>query len=220
MKKDIVVYVVDIGSLRRNNFAWVRMWGEAVSHRGTAIAELKDLLVQDLNGGASVACGFECPLSGTYAETETDIGGARTCDGNRPWSASAGAQSLVTGLSQICWILKELRGAREGDWDVHLEWDSFVGSDSGLFIWEAFVSNKEERAGATHMDDAELAARHFLANMTKLAEEGGFVAEPAISVVGAALMRTEWCNDPAVLGKHCLVVKPPCEAKAGPHSVP
>lgn len=71
--------------------------------------ELVDAVAGDLIAGEAVALGFECPLFVPVPATPLQLGAARLGEGNRPWSAGAGASSLATGLAQVSWILAELR---------------------------------------------------------------------------------------------------------------
>ena len=62
-----------------------------------------------LGEARKVALGFECPLWIPVAPDPKDLTKARKVDGNRAWSAAAGLGALATGLTQVPWILDEVR---------------------------------------------------------------------------------------------------------------
>jgi hypothetical protein len=90
--------------------------------------------------GRPVALGFECPLFVPVPLLAEKLGAARKGEGNRAWSAGAGTAALTTGLVQAAWVLSEIRD-HCGDAVLHMEWEPFTREESGLLIWEAFVSS-------------------------------------------------------------------------------
>ncbi len=74
----------------------------------TAVPEL----VPGLLAGAQAALLLEAPMSVPVPDGQPGawrrLGRARKGEGNRPWSAGAGAASLATGLAQGAWMLRQL----------------------------------------------------------------------------------------------------------------
>jgi hypothetical protein len=69
-------------------------------------------LAPGLLSGARAALLLEAPMSVPVPDGQPDawrtLGKARNGEGNRPWSAGAGAAALATGLAQGAWILRQL----------------------------------------------------------------------------------------------------------------
>jgi hypothetical protein len=64
---------------------------------------------------------------------ERHRGAAEIDEGNRSWSAGAGAAALATGAVQVAWILQELR-QRAPDAQPFLDWEAFTSAGRGLFL--------------------------------------------------------------------------------------
>jgi hypothetical protein len=181
-----------------------------VRRGGEKIGELADAVAVDVKAGMAVALGFECPLWVPIPRDPLELGRARRGEGDRPWSAGAGAGALATGLPQVVWILREIL-ARIGHAPAFfLKWSPFVTASSGVFLWEAFVT-KDAKHG-THSDDAAAAVKHFLTSLPDptCADLGS--SGEVYSLLGAALLRAGWSTDPALLERACLVLRAP---KAG-----
>ncbi|MGH7619689.1 MAG: hypothetical protein ACREPM_20945 [Gemmatimonadaceae bacterium] len=84
--------------------------------------------------GIPIALGFECPLFLPVPSTAVSLGAARQGEGNRAWSAGAGAGSLATGLVQVAWIARELK-ARVQDVTFSVDIQRFLGEPNGVLIW-------------------------------------------------------------------------------------
>ena len=81
---------------------------------------------------------------------------ARLGEGDRAWSAGAGAGSLGReGLTETVWILDRVRRRMCVAAEVFAGWRPFRESAGGLFVWEAFVAKAAK--SDTHHGDAELA---------------------------------------------------------------
>lgn len=213
----LTVYCADVGSIKQGNFGWAREAapvGEIEQYRGgTEIAELVDALAEDLAAGVPVALGFECPLFVPVPEDPFRLGAARPGEGTRPWSAGAGTGALTTGLVQAAWVLTELRKRRPHD-SVYLDWGEFESARRGLYLWEAFVT---ERAKAvTHVDDATVAVACFAAALPDPRSASAVSAERPLSLVGAAALWAGWSDDVELLHAPCLVLK--AAASAAPRT--
>jgi len=153
-----------------------------------------------------VALGFECPLFVPIAVEETHLTRARPGEGSRPWSAGAGCGALATGLVQAVWVLQTIRAQLTSTNTAHLDWEAFSKAESGLFLWEAFVSGKGKTA--THVSDAQAAVNAFADSLPNpMAFNAVTCTVPVHSLIGAALLRTGWSSTPAVMSMSCLVIK-------------
>lgn len=206
--KDVAIYCADIGSVPNRRFGWAR--GEADEqaidrHRGgTEIAELVDAVTEDLSAGRPVALGFECPLYVPVPGEPLKLGAARVGEGNRSWSAGAGAGALATGLVQVAWILSELR-ERMPEAMPYLDWEQFMAAGEGLFLWEAFVTDRAK--ATTHVDDATVAVAAFRRALPDPAEANAVTADRPLSLLGAALLWSGWSEELDLLHAPCLVIK-------------
>lgn len=217
MSASPAIYCADIGSVANRRFGWART--EAAGHEierhrgGTEIDELVDAVSADLIAGRTVALGFECPLYLPVPEQALQLGRARAGEGNRSWSAGAGAGALATGAVQVAWTLRELR-RRVPRTPALLEWRAFVRAGRGLFLWEAFVTDRAK--AATHVDDATVAVTAFRDALADLDAANAVSGERPISLLGAALLWSGWSDDLALLRTPCLVIKatPPVATEA------
>ena len=206
--RGLVVYCADIGSVAKRRFGWARQRTDGAQpaiRRGTDISKLVQAVAADLNGGRSVALGFECPLFVPIRDNPEELTSAREGEGNRPWSAGAGAAVLATALTECVWILRALRRQVSTKVSVFLTWDEFCEASGGLFLWEAFVSSRAK--GKSHQDDAAIAVRSFAAQLPDLKQAIPIWEAVVHSLVGAALLGTEWSSDTSLLRKACLVIK-------------
>lgn len=214
-----VIYCADVGSIPNGRFGWARSAADERKierHRGgTEIVELLDGLAEDLTAGQGVALGFECPLFVPVPEQPLRLGKARPGEGNRPWSAGAGAGAMATGIVEVAWILSELRRRRPKA-KPYLDWAEFAAAGCGLFLWEAFVT--AEAKAATHVDDATIAVAAFRDSLPDPTAKDAVTAERPLSLLGAALLWSGWSIDADLLRTRCLVIRavPPRGAGAGP----
>ena len=158
------------------------------------------------------------PLYVPVAEQALRLGTARTGEGNRSWSAGAGAGALATGLVQVAWILGELR-TRVPSVTPYLNWSEFAGARRGVFFWEAFVTDRAK--ATTHVDDATVAVAAFRGALPDPGAANAVSADRPLSLLAAALLWSGWNDERELLHAPCLVIKaaPPAavaaEASAG-----
>jgi hypothetical protein len=216
---DVIVYVADAGSMSKGNFCWVS------SRRPTAsssdVALLADDIARDLIGGHRVALGFECPL---FMPCELDpqmLGRARSGEcqpatGNRPFTAGAGASSLVIGTQTLAWALRQiaagLAGSQVGPL-VTTSWDDFRKSPGpSLLLWEAFVSGSEKASPPSHAEDAVLAMEAFREAVSTPSVAGAdatrITCDAAFSLAGAAILWAGLSKDSSLLHSPCVVLRP------------
>ncbi|HYA41739.1 MAG TPA: hypothetical protein VEF34_10570 [Syntrophobacteraceae bacterium] len=205
---NLIIYCADIGSVKRNNFGWARL---SVSEEtggcstGSDMAQLAKEIAGDLNAGNRVALGFECPLFVPIADNPIELTAPRLGEGNRPWSAGAGAASLATGLTQTFWLLDRVQSLLKHEVPCFLNWSQFKSADKGLFLWEAFVSSDSKKN--SHCDDAEAAALKFREGLEDPEALNAITPKKVRSLLGAALIQSGWTADIGCLGKPCLVVR-------------
>ena len=152
----LVTVCADVGAVAKGNFGW---WS-SLQESGNRPSGLANHVARALNSGTPVALGFECPLFVPLSQDELFLTSARPGEGSRPWSAGAGCGSLTTGLVQVAWVLQEIRRQVASETLAYLSWNDFSASNSGLFLWEAFVSGKTK--GDSHIADAMLGAMAFI----------------------------------------------------------
>ncbi len=166
-----------------------------------------------------MSLGFECPLYVPVPEPCEKLGCGREVDGNRPFSAGAGAASLVTGLVQLCWVLRDVRRQVREIIRPTLCYEEFDSGEANFFLWEAFVSGTAKKE--SHLADARAALEAYqrrcgqpdsmpdsLEAPSGEAPSGGAPSSHrTCSLMGAALLWAGLTDDPAILHRPCCVVK-------------
>ena len=207
----LTIYCADIGSVAKGRFGWARLVGDQ-SHMDNCMVAFVDDIACAVAQGRKVALGFECPLWVPVLTKPQYLTKGRRVDGNRAWSATPGATVLATGLTQVAWILDELRSRLNEQGtslpSAHLAWSEFLCSESALFFWEAFVTG--EAKGSEHAEDALIACREFAARLPDPAEK--CKPEPRVrSLIGGALLWAGWSANLDLLRMPCVVVRPDAE---------
>lgn len=204
----LVVYCADIGSIPRGNFAWARASTRPNSRvsTGTDIRCLVTQVAQDLNSGKKVALGFECPLWVPVSRDPSELTSARCGEGNRAWSAGAGATSLAAGLTETARILNEIRSEAQNV-EAYLDWSRFRTADNGLFLWEAMVTG-ENRTGSDEGDAAAAVCAFIRVRHDVKAANAVTSPHKVRSLIGAALLWAGWSNDLQLLRTPCVVIRP------------
>jgi hypothetical protein len=204
----LVVYCADIGSVPNGRFGWARSAPDRVGVQqrrgGAEIVDLVDAVAEDLAANQPVALGVECPLFVPVPEQALRLGAARPGEKNRSWSAGAGAGAMATGIVEVAWILNELR-RRRPDEIAYLDWGEFTAAGRGLFLWEAFVT--ERAKAATHVDDAAVAVAAFRDALPDPASASAVTAERPLSLLGSALLWSGWSHGLELVRAPCLVIK-------------
>jgi 2-succinyl-5-enolpyruvyl-6-hydroxy-3-cyclohexene-1-carboxylate synthase len=205
----LVIYCADIGSVSKGNFGWARLAADelgAPCATGWRIAEFAEAIADDVESRAHAAVGFECPLFLPLPEEPEHLTSARPGEGNRPWSAAAGAVSLAAGLTETVWILDRVKRHVSIEPKVFVDWRAFRAADGGLFVWEAFVTKPTK--AHTHQGDAELAVRSFQESLPNPERNNAVVVNGRVrSLFGAALLQAGFVEDLEWLRRPCLVVR-------------
>jgi len=228
-KKPLCVVCADIGSVKSGKFGWAALLvgtdrkSDRLDDHGTLPSALGSYVAKQLAAGTAVALGFECPLWIPLAASEKELTSGRPDEGNRPWSASGGATVLASSLPIITWTLREIArglaatGRSARDIPLSLDFESFKNDPQGLLVWEAFVSGKDKRIKTqvpknvdNHIRDAIRGAKAFIARWRKPGprSKGPRKGDETISLIGMALIRSGWTDDPAMLTKPVEIVRP------------
>ncbi len=162
---------VDIGSVRTGSFAWAAVdvpqdgpLPEALAGFGSDPATAVEAVADGLVGGGCAVLALEAPMAVPVPGDWALLGKGRAGEGNRPWSASAGAGALGTGLVQGAWMLAELGRVVSG-LSVTTQvrrWGAGRPGAARLLLVEAFVSGAGKPVATVlgqHAADAEAAAR-------------------------------------------------------------
>lgn len=231
--RPLCVVCADVGSVKQGKFGWIGLQLDTSGAKadkdssGRRPSELARYVAGKLGDGHPVALGFECPLWIPLAMDEERLTSGRPDDGNRAWSASGGATVLTTSLPITTWTLRAIRAALTAQGHtcarvrVTLDFGQFLRKPEGLLLWEAFVSGADKDAGSknrtdrsAHIDDARIGARAFV---NRWRGKGGNSRPPTapdevLSLIGLALLRSGWSDDPSVLTRAVEIVRP---AQAG-----
>lgn len=206
----MVIYAVDIGSIKEENFGWCRIEGDSI-RCNTDINKLVDTLVCDLTTSKKVTLGFECPVTISIRKDEKLLTAQRDGENGRPWSAGAGASALATGMSEIAWIFEYLKDS-ECKIKATTDWSRFNKEEFDLFLWEAFISSpngkpKSRPNKESHMEDARVAAQTFLKSMKNLEECNAVKTENTYSIISSLLLWSGLSEDIKILHQPCIVIK-------------
>jgi len=206
---DGVVYACDIGSIKRDNFAWSRVVSlETQPVASRDIDRLLDRIAVDVRSGASIALGFEAPLFIPVPLHSDDLNAGRTGEANRSMFAPTGACVTTPAIHEAAWILRGLRDRTGTTLDFTVDWRQPWRSSSGaarLLVWEAFVSSSAH--GDTHERDAATAARYFLEHEHHLANVNAVTCEQPFSLIHCAAMFAGWSDNVGGLHDDCLVLR-------------
>lgn len=203
--------VIDIGTPGKS-LGWAAVDASGVAVDGTDVDACIDTLAQALLQ-EPVALGFEAPM---WIPTRMDLKrltSARQGEAglglSRPFSASAGATVLVTGMVVVTYVLRRLRD-QSPKARAQFDWGNPPTGVGELLVWEAFVTNQKKTHDERHVEDAKLAIEAFQQGMKDSSTFKSSVMEAdCLSLVGAALIKAGWIKDLEMLTTPCLVVRAP-----------
>lgn len=208
LPSDYTVFAVDIGSVKKENFAWARLTDGTTGTNELSSSSIDELILSiksDLEHGKKVSLGFECPLTVNLPSNPQDLTSARKGDGDRAWCAGAGSSVLAVGLVECAWILQRIREITAKMILPTLDWYHFTDSDSNLFLWEAFVTSKAK--GISHQEDAIIAAKSFIKAYPGIIASSAVRNDAPYSLIGAALLRSGLSDQISLLSQDCIVIK-------------
>jgi hypothetical protein len=173
------------------------------------------MLAPDLMAGGQAALLLEAPMAvpvpGSRPDAWRSLGKARDGEGNRPWSAGAGAGALATGLAQGAWMLRELAATVAG-LTATTQPGSWLRGDAQLLLAEAFITaaGKPEPvpAGQNAADAAAagLALVELLDSPKTLASTVYCSPQQSFNLLTAMALWAELRIDPSELRAEVLVV--------------
>jgi hypothetical protein len=194
------VAVVDIGSL--TNLGWA-VGGPSVNDSGPDIDLCIEALASALSKGP-LALGFEAPMFVPHGRKRCDLDKARKGEGDRPYSAGAGAYALRKGLVTIPYILQGLLHRAKSARPT-FRWQNRL-SERDLLLFEAFVVHVGE--SVNHEGCARLALQRFPRDWEERASLESAIDEPCtMNLLGAMLLRMGWTKNVKMLSEPCLVVR-------------
>ena len=200
------IYCADVGSIKNNNFGWAKIsTGCDETKSGTNITDFAINIANSIKSNIPVSLGFECPLFLPVRDDPVRVNGARIGEGNRPWSSGAGVGAMGTGLVEALWVMREINKQLSSPPLATMCWDQFVEGNADVYIWEAFVTASAK--GITHSDDALIAVREFVKALPTPEKANAIDETDALSLIGAAGLKTKWFRNISVLSEPCLVVK-------------
>lgn len=201
---NLAIFCADVGSIKKNRFGWAATLPDGHKPSGVSIEDFAANIANQVELGSKVAVGFECPLFVPVRGNPIDVNSARQGEGNRSWSASAGAAALGTGLVEVLWVMNKVTSLLGESPSAVFDWSKFLDSKS-IFLWEAFVSSAAKGVG--HVEDARIAVSQLEASLPDPMSMNAIDEESVLSLVGAAALRAGWSDDIAVLSEPCLVIK-------------
>jgi hypothetical protein len=210
------VVAVDIGSVRTpSRFAWAAYDAPglapiAVGNNPEAVA---DVVAAGIADGWRAALLLEAPMAVPVPDVVgwRSLGTARSGEGNRAWSAGAGAGVLATGLAQTAWILQAVAGHRV-PLTVTTQADRWRRGQARLLLAEAFVSGTGKPvpvSGDQHVADAAAAGKEFVRRLDHDAFDSDVQCAPAtaLNLLAATAMWAGLTIDRDELRSDVLVVK-------------
>ncbi|MBT8224377.1 MAG: hypothetical protein HKP61_07030 [Dactylosporangium sp.] len=182
---------MDIGSVQRpSKFAWAAFDApdRDLADQGTDPATAVAALAAGIDSGRPAILLLESPMAVPVPSTAGDgwqsLGKARDGEGNRPFSAGAGAGVLATGLVQGSWMLRLLAETVPAV-TVTTRFAVWHGGDAQLLLGEAFVSGTGKPVLAGSDQHAADAAAAGLAMLDRLDAGEPFTSDVRCAPHGA-----------------------------------
>ena len=206
-KNNIVIGAIDVGAPK--NIGWAIIQGNDEKHGEDLDEFITQFVMQSKNTPSAI--GFECPLFVPYRDELQIITKARNGEGNRAWSAGAGATVTTIGLAVVSYTLQKLKM----EWGksfpkTMLDWNAWqaISQSNPMLVWEAFVSGGNHTATNEHWRDALHATRGFHKAFDDLDSANAIKETPVFSTAGAAILRSGLSTDISLIKQPCLVIKP------------
>jgi hypothetical protein len=209
---------VDIGSVGPpSKFAWAGFDspGRGVVASGDDPGTAVSALLSGLAEGGRAVLLLESPMSVPVPQGRADswrlLGRARDGEGNRPWSAGAGAAVLATGLAQGAWMLRFLAAAAPG-LAATTQPAHWRRGGAQLLLAEAFVSAAGKPvpvSGGQHAADATAAGLAMVELLDASGPLGSDVRcspQESFNLLAAMALWSGLRIDPGELHEEVLVV--------------
>ncbi len=216
------ICMIDIGSPKRGNLGWylIDVSTKRESH-GSDLDKAIQLIAQQLKSNA-VLLGLEAPLSVPLRDDLMLTTKARKCDGNRAWSAGAGAQVLAINIPIMNYLFKSISDSFPKA-DFIIDENDFKAAPGQVMIVEAFVSgsdkpakSKSNRDISSHVSDAQLMARACLSFSRSAALPPTILAAEAkpsyFNLAAAVLLQCGGIRDLQLLNHVSPIYKPGMKA--------
>lgn len=150
----MLVAAIDVG--KPANCGWATSDGDIGEG---SLQPLISRIAMELDKGP-VALGFEAPLYVPVRKNFPDLTKARKGEGQRAWSAAAGAQVTAIVLPLLRWTLDQIFSATKTPVSPTTNLTRLTKEPGELLLWEAFVSSSAK--GESHSDDAARAVAAFM----------------------------------------------------------
>jgi hypothetical protein len=206
--KNPIIFCVDIGKFNKLNSKNKFGWASSRPEKSSDINEFCKRVASYLDKKEKVCVGFECPLWLPLRKDPSELTKAREIEGNRSWSAAAGACVTTTGLVQTAWIFREIKNLLPNhDLTAYFDWNDFTQAKDGIFIWEALVSGTAH--SESHVKDAETAVNAFSRHLDNgyFNEKNNHPEHETISLAQIGLELSHWKISNSTFRKPATVIK-------------
>ena len=202
LNTDTIHYGMDAGSVPNGNFSWVG--SNAPDEDSNDLAALACRITDDLKLGRKVTLGLECPLYWPCPVELARLGTGRAGEGQRSWSAGAGATITPTGCQSLAWLLRSVASGVPNLRGTTC-WEEFASGKASVFLWEAFASSKPQ--AVPHDVDARLVLLTFLQWLDKPNMVEQIMADEPINLAAVLLLWSGFGEDAKTIRTTCMGLK-------------
>ncbi len=196
--------VIDVGSPFQGNLGWF-VTGPAGDVEGIDLRDCVAELSRAVLHGPLIL-GFEAPMYAPAGREPENLLKAGPGEGNRPWSAGAGAATIAMAMAVVPWVLRSF-SSQSTDIRGWQNWNQLPERPKELLVFEAFVSGGRSDGHVADARAAVLAARSRFECKPPMAVSSDLEDEPCLSIIGAALLMAGMTEDVGELQRTCLVVR-------------
>ena len=111
---------------------------------------------------------------------------------------------MATGIVQAAWVLRRVHD-EVPETDLHLRWEPFAASRTGILVWEAFVTR--EAKGATDEEDASIGLDAFCAQLPAPGDQDANQTERPLSLAATTAVWAGWNLREEELRSACVLVR-------------
>jgi hypothetical protein len=206
------IAVIDIGSINQGNVGWAFLDPDGQHTTGGDLDAFLER-VAEASASQPITLGYEAPMYLPTRDDRSQLQRGRLNERSPVWCGRAGAMVMVQALPIVVYTLSRLRRMLPNA-SASMNWSPLPAQPGAFLLFEAFVSGEGKRRHRCegvegHEADALCAARELRqrvsAGCTVTSDLG---VEAVLSLLGAAMLRTNWASDASVLGEQCLVVRP------------